>query len=128
MKKPKKSKPTLAETAAAYQKAFLPHPQQAELINAAVKLLADDVVNAATSDAPVTAGDAMAGACAEFDTGLLALIYPPDADHFIAIWSSPEWSRILKPYLNAAWRIEPGAYGARPPVSYDPTRNPLNLH
>ena len=128
MTTPKKAKPTLAETAAVYEKAFPPHPRQAELINAAVKLLTDDVTNAATADVPVTADDAMAGARAEFDTGLVALICPPKADHFFAIWSSPEWARMLKAYLKAAWASEPGAFGQCTPVNYDPKRIPINLH
>jgi hypothetical protein len=126
MKTPKK-KPSVAQKSAAYSKMFPPHPRQADLIAASIKLLADDVASAATPEAPVTDADTMTGAKAEFDTGLVVLIYPPKANRFYAVWSSPAWARMLKPYLKAAWQSEPGAYGDRPPISYDPKRKPINL-
>lgn len=122
--KPKKRPRSVEAQLRAYSNIPL-HPLQDDFIAAALRLLAHDVITAACVDAPVTEDEAMAGAKAEFDTGLVALVFVPEDRCFHAVWRSRAWGRLLKPYLYSAWLSAPGKYGERAPKSYDPKRNPI---
>lgn len=104
------------------------HPRHHDFLNAAIKLLATAVMNEVSLEAPVTEEEAMAGARAEFQTGVAALAFIPDDDCFHFVWSSAAWSQTLKHYVVKAWEQEPGAYGSKPPVHHDPKRGSIKLH
>lgn len=125
MKRPKRP---AAETTAALANALPRHPLRDAFLEAAARLLAADVRNAAEPEAPLTEEEALTGARSEFAAGLLAMAFDPAEDRFLVVWASPAWSRLLKPYLTNAWLQSPGTYGQQPPTSYDPKRNPSNLH
>lgn len=125
MKSPKRP---AAEITAALANALPHHPLHDAFLDAAIRLLAADVRNAATAEAQLTDEEALSGARTEFATGLLAMAFNAAEDRFLVVWASPAWSRLLKPYLTNAWLQSPGTYGQQPPVSYDPKRNPSNLH
>ena len=125
MKHPKKSP---SDKTLEYVASLPPHPRQADLLNAAIKHLADAVVSAAAPEAPVTQEEALEGARSEFETGLLAMIHSRDEDRFRIVWKSAAWARALKSFVQTAWESEPGAYGKHRPVHHDPKRLPSNLN
>ncbi len=121
MKKPKRP---ATEITADFVKSLPRHPRHQDFLDAAIKLLADDVRTAADPDAPIAEEEAMAGARVEFETGIAALVFVPTDDCFHVVWSSAAWCRMLRPYVVKTWEAAPGVYGSNPPISHDPKLKP----
>jgi hypothetical protein len=104
MKKLKKT--SVAAKTATYTKAFPPHPNQQEFLDACIALRAKDV-------------DSETTARTEFAAGLQAILFPPPEQRFYLMWSSDAFARLLIHYTQTAWSNAGAKYGDRHPMHYD---------